>query len=220
MVIPSPLIDGLTSLDLSRLLGGHAVLSLLTNLSNAPVWNLPLSLYGLVVVSHHADDGGDSIRQFAALYAFSFFLDALWLLSNQTYTATWFFIVVNFLLKPVTLLSTLGHLRQRGYATFNLPGGFSLPGASDHFGGHDGFPPARTGANETMWQAPSGVGSYHERSFSQEEHGVPSPSTAAAAPTTAPPSASRPVGPTSSGGNAGAKGYQGRSEGGGYHTLE
>ncbi len=42
----------------------HAGLSLVAALSNSPIWNFPLSLYGLVVVGNsESSDGGDSVRQ-------------------------------------------------------------------------------------------------------------------------------------------------------------
>lgn len=186
----------LQALDLNRLLLGHAILSLVAGLSDAPVWNLPLALYGLVVAGKtDSGDGGDSVRQashhasrwarelnparlrqFAALFGVSFLLDFFWLTSHGTNTFVWFMVVANFILKasflsfmstqetsltlcstpqPISLLSSLGHLRQRGEATFNLPGGFSLPGS---FGGNGsdsmpgGFPPR---ANETGTFSPS-----------------------------------------------------------------
>lgn len=70
--------DQAASLDVSALLLAHSGLSLLASVSVAPVYNLPLALYGLVVVrSGGADDGGDGVRQFALLFGSSFLLDLL-----------------------------------------------------------------------------------------------------------------------------------------------
>lgn len=53
-------------LDMNRLLLGHAAASLVAGLSNSPIWNLPLSLYGLYVVGHEGSDG-EAVRQVRAL---------------------------------------------------------------------------------------------------------------------------------------------------------
>lgn len=53
----------LLHLDISRLLLAHAGLSLVASLSYSPIWNLPLALYGLVVVSKDGGDEGEAVRQ-------------------------------------------------------------------------------------------------------------------------------------------------------------
>ncbi|KAI5480874.1 hypothetical protein MNV49_006683 [Pseudohyphozyma bogoriensis] len=187
----------LQSLDLSRLLLVHTGLAMGASIFGSPVWNLPISLYGLIVVNKaEGSGGGDSVREFAAILAGSFILDLFWFMSHDGHVA-WLgmlLILMNFVLKPVTLLASLGNLRQRGEPTFNIPTGFSIPGS---------FPPR---PSETVWQAPpyqAGSGGFPEDE--EEEIAVsrpPPPKPKASQQQSAP---SRPV--------AGA-------EGGGYHQIE
>lgn len=102
-----------------------------------------MALYGLSLVSRRVDDDGESLRNFSGLYGLSFFLDFSWLLKNETNWLAWLLIVVNFLLKPITLISVLGSLREHGHATFALPGNFSVPGMPG------GFPPRQSGGGES-----------------------------------------------------------------------
>ncbi|KAK4054845.1 hypothetical protein OIV83_000769 [Microbotryomycetes sp. JL201] len=192
----------LLHLDVSRLLVGHATLSLLAALSSSPTWNLPLALYGLVIVTREMNDGGESMRLFTTLFGASFLLDFLWLLQYGTGTLAWLLIVANFLLKPISLISALGHLREQGHATFNLPS--SLPG-----GLPGGFPP-RSG--ETLWSASQQQGGYQQApqddfeaprappSRAQQQQQQPQPPRSSVPP-------AQPAAPA-------------RAEGSGYHTLE
>ncbi|KAK4058078.1 hypothetical protein OIO90_000817 [Microbotryomycetes sp. JL221] len=182
----------LLHLDVSRLLAGHAALSLLAALSSAPTWNLPLALYGLVIVTRESNDAGESMRMFTALYGGSFLLDFLWLLQYTTGSLAWLLIVANFLLKPITLISALGHLREQGHATWNLPS--SLPG------GFPGSFPPRSG--ETLWSAPQ-QGGYQQTPQDDMETQQAPPPPRRSQPQTAPPPQQAP-----------------RTEGSGYHTLE
>lgn len=68
--------DQASALDPSALLLAHAGLSLVASVSTAPSWNLPLALFGLVVIRNDAD-GGDGVRAFAGLFGASFLLDLL-----------------------------------------------------------------------------------------------------------------------------------------------
>ncbi|KAM0793194.1 hypothetical protein ACM66B_000665 [Microbotryomycetes sp. NB124-2] len=194
----------LLHLDVSRLLVGHATLSLLAALASSPTYNLPLALYGVVIVTRETNDGGESMRLFSALFGGSFLLDFLWLLQYSTGTLAWLLIVANFLLKPITLISALGHLREQGHATFNLPS--SLSGG---FAG--GFPP-RSG--ETLWSAPQQQGGYQQAPQDDFEPARPPPpraqqqhqqQQALRAPAATAPQAAAPAS---------------RAEGSGYHTLE
>lgn len=54
-------------------------------------------------------------------------LDFFWQTSSETNGLCRFLLLVNWCIKPITLLAALGHLRQRGQPTFALPGGISLP---------------------------------------------------------------------------------------------
>ncbi|KAM0755577.1 hypothetical protein T439DRAFT_320272 [Meredithblackwellia eburnea MCA 4105] len=201
----------LQSLDLSRLLLVHAVLSLVSSLSYSPAWNTPLSLYGLLVVTktEASNDGGDSVRQFSGLLALSFLLDLFWLMSSWRHMSSGFAILLilgNFFLKPITLLAALGHLRQRGEPTFSLPTGFSIPGS---------FPP--NSQRETVWSAPGG---YHNiQSDDPYQHHPPAPAPApqrAAGPPHPAPQAQAPQQQQQSASTP----VRGGGEGGGYHTLE
>lgn len=109
-------------------------LALFASVSHSPSYNLPILLYGWYTVSTERSTALE-IRQFLALLVTSFFLDVIWFYAwsaERVGTIAWLLIVVNFLLKPVTLLAGLGNLRQRGQSAFGDAenGGFGgLPGS-------------------------------------------------------------------------------------------
>ncbi|GAA5920773.1 hypothetical protein JCM1841_004182 [Sporobolomyces salmonicolor] len=205
-----PTMSDLQSLDVSRLLLGHAVLSGIAALWNAPPWNVPIALYGLVTVQLDGANSAEAIRtetQFVLVLGGSFLLDLLWLVGPGEWGVL---IFLNLLLKPVTLLAALGQLRQRGESTFGVNGGFSLPaGISDRIPG--GFPPfASHRQNETVWTAPPPQHSSYQTRFSLDDDveagHVPPPKSAS-------PSLKKAAPPPPTTGTPAA-------EGGGYHTLE
>ncbi|GAA5870002.1 hypothetical protein JCM16303_001869 [Sporobolomyces ruberrimus] len=236
----SPRVASLPSFDLSRLLIGHAVLSSLAALysNEVPQWNIPLALYGLVVVQS-VQVTSESLSTFLLLFGGSLFLDAGRLVFGGSFQ---FFFFLNFLLKPLTLLTTLTQLRQTSDSNSFGNGG----GMGDRIlNATSGFPPFghRQGQpNETVWSAPptsnlggggGGVpGSYQQRFSLDDEtardleqgNGAPSSTTTAdplknssrSAPPTVQTSNQKGFGhaPT------GAKKSGSAAEGGGYHTLE
>lgn len=136
------------SLDLTRLVAAHTGLSLVACLSVSPSYNLPIALYGLVVVGKSdavgtagGGAGGDSVRQFTAILALSVVLDIFWLFSGWRHESSGlavFCIICNWVLKPITVLAALGDLRSRGEPTFaGLPG--SLPNPIGHLRDQGGF---------------------------------------------------------------------------------
>ncbi|GAA5855290.1 hypothetical protein JCM3766R1_001192 [Sporobolomyces carnicolor] len=162
----SPAVDSLPSFDLSKLLIGQVVLSSLAALysDEAPQWNIPLALYGLVTVQA-AQVTPESLSTFLLLFGSSLVLDLGKLLFGSGGYSFFFFL--NFLLKPLTLWATLGQLRQTSAASFSGgPGG----GIGDRIlNATSGFPPFghRQPTSETVWSAPPNAtappGSYQTR---------------------------------------------------------
>ncbi|BGP12732.1 hypothetical protein JCM10213_008870 [Rhodosporidiobolus nylandii] len=207
------------SFDLSRLFFGQAALSSLAAFSSAPPWNIPVALYGLATVHSALDgpNGGDAGQTLVAVLGGSMFLDVLWFFSKSMSGLARLLFFLNWLLKPITIMALLSHLRSRGVEP-SFPGaggaGFGLPeGLADRLPG--GFPPAfggqqRGGQSETVWAAPTPThpaSSYQgQPRFSLDDPDVEAglaaagPRNAAAPP---PPPQHKPV-----------------AEGGGYHALE
>ncbi|GAA5820085.1 hypothetical protein JCM3770_003346 [Rhodotorula araucariae] len=222
----------MSDLDLTRLLQGHVALSALAAFSNAPAWNVPLALVGLVVVPQLADGHGpESVRQFVLALGGSLVLDFVWFLQNSTHGLVRVLILLNWLLKIVTVTTALSSLRARGEGSFGLPGGaggmggFSLPGGlADRLPG--GFPPfgqqrQPQHGGETVWSAPEQQPAAYQTRFSLDEE--------ASAGSATPPPPPPPAG--ASGGRKGAAGGGRKgsqvgtephlaAEGGGYHSLE
>ncbi|GAA5859710.1 hypothetical protein JCM1840_006420 [Sporobolomyces johnsonii] len=200
-------VSDLQSLDVSRLLLGHTILSGVAALWNAPPWNIPIALYGLVTVQLDGANSAEAIRTFVLVFGASFLLDLLWLIGPGEWGVL---IFLNLLLKPITILAALGQLRQRGESTFGVNGGFSLPaGISDRIPGS--FPPfAGHRQNETVWTAPTPQHPSYQTRFSLDDDveagHVPPPKSAS-------PSVKKAAPPVASTGAPAA-------EGGGYHTLE
>ncbi|GAA6032836.1 hypothetical protein JCM8097_000820 [Rhodosporidiobolus ruineniae] len=218
------------SFDVSRLLVAHTALSGLASLSNAPVWDIPVALYGLVTVQNlDGPNGADAARTFIAIFAGSLALDLIWFVSNSTHGLARLLLLLNILLKPLTLISTLSQLSSRGEG-MNLPtGGFSVPSSiTNRIPGS--FPPygQQRGA-ETVWSAPppqQAPGSYQGR-FSLDDDleagGAVSGASTPSATSVPPPSkkgsskaaakgGEQPEPPYSAGGTSAA-------EGGGYHSI-
>ncbi|BGP36705.1 hypothetical protein JCM10449v2_000606 [Rhodotorula kratochvilovae] len=220
----------MSDLDLTRLLQGHVVLSALAAFSNAPAWNVPLAVVGLVVVPQLGEGhGAESVRQFVLALGGSLFLDFIWFVQNSTHGLVRVLILLNWLLKIVTVTTALSSLRARGEGSFSFPGagaggmgGFSLPGGlADRLPG--GFPPfgqqRQQHEGETVWAAPPQQPASYQTRFSLDEE-------ASAGSATPPPPPPPTSGSGKSGAAAGRKGAQAgtephlAAEGGGYHSLE
>ncbi|BGP21741.1 hypothetical protein Rt10032_c01g0440 [Rhodotorula toruloides] len=222
----------MSDLDLTRLLQGHTILSCVAALSDAPVWNPAISIVGLMVVAR-MDEGAsaaETVRQFVAVLGGSIFLDFLWFVSNSTHGLVRVLIMVNWLLKFITIMNALSQLRARGEnsfgyqgAGFTLPGGLAdrIPGSFPSFGGRQ----RETG--ETVWSAQAQQHSYQTR-FSLDEEA----SAGSATPPPPPPPPSSASGKKGAGAGGSESGKTGSrkdpvaplpatpAEGGGYHTLE
>ncbi|GAA5835193.1 hypothetical protein JCM11251_006640 [Rhodosporidiobolus azoricus] len=237
--------SAMADLDPSLLLRAHTLLSGLAALSSAPIWNIPVSLYGLAVIHQEGAQAGEAVRTFIAVLGGSFLLDVIWFVSNSTHGLARLVVLLNLLLKPVTIFSTLAHLRSRGEHGPSFQG-FSVPSSiSDRIPG--GFPPFghRQQQSETVFQQPSSVpGSYHQPRFSIDEDleagagsGASTPSTNTAMgtnPLFSPAPLSSAGGAKKGGKKAGAAaaveeerpappyraGSTTAAEGGGYHSLE
>ncbi|GAA6001920.1 hypothetical protein JCM10207_002380 [Rhodosporidiobolus poonsookiae] len=223
------------SFDLSKLLFGHVVLSSLAALSNAPAWDIPVALYGLAIQPLDGPHAGETGRTFVAVTGLSFILDLVWFVSNSTHGFARILILLNFLLKPVTIMSALSHLRSNGESGFSFQG--SIPaGLAERIPGS--FPPFghRQQGSETVFSAPGHSqppGGYQTR-FSLDDDleansaggsGASTPaasikkgSTGAAAGSGA--GAGKSAGGGAPGQGAGGYGSGNAAEGGGYHSLE
>ncbi|GAA6010489.1 hypothetical protein JCM11491_006963 [Sporobolomyces phaffii] len=233
-------LDSLPSFDLSRLLVGHTVLSSLAALysNDVPQWNIPLALYGLVTVKS-AQVTSEALSTFLLLFGGSVFLDLGRLVFGGGFQ---FFFFLNFLLKPLSLVTALAQLRQTSDSNpfGNSAGG---GGMGDRIlNATAGFPPFnhRQQANETVWSAPPQAtsggaggppGSYQTRfSLDDDSRDLESggPPSAAASDPLHQQNSSRSAPPTVQVSNqksfvAPSKGASKKSlaaEGGGYHTLE
>ncbi|GAA5849967.1 hypothetical protein JCM8547_000966 [Rhodosporidiobolus lusitaniae] len=221
----------LSSLDLTSLLVGHTALTLLASLSSSPAWNVPLALYGLVTVQRlDGANGAEAARTFVAVTGASMLLDFIWFVSNSTHGLARILILLNFFLKPITLMSTLSQLSSRGEGfssgNFSLPGGLAdrISGGFPPFGGQSGH-----GQSETVWSAPqqhtAPPGSYQGRFSLDDDLEGGGAGSGASTPSTlgkkvslhtgqqvpAKQAAKTPLPPPSSSTSA--------AEGGGYHSL-
>ncbi|GAA5995007.1 uncharacterized protein JCM10292_004483 [Rhodotorula paludigena] len=224
----------MSDLDLNRLVQAQVILTSVAALSNVPAWNVPLAIVGLVVVPGLSEGGGaESVRQWVLALGGSVLLDFIWFVGNSTHGLARVLIIVNWLLKIVTVLSALTQLRARGEGSFGFQAsGFSIPGGlADRI--PNSFPPfgQRQQGSEEVWSAPpptqqhssTGIGGYQPR-FSLDEE-------ASAGSSTPPVQQQQPAAPASSGKKSAAGGGGGKkggeagvlptaAEGGGYHTLE
>lgn len=88
------------TLDLNKLLFGHSILSLLGCISVNPIYNLPISLFGLFS-SNFISTSSNPLKQFTFLLFLSLILDIIWLAawSNQSSAFTEALVIANLLLK-------------------------------------------------------------------------------------------------------------------------
>ncbi|GAA5898963.1 uncharacterized protein JCM6883_003488 [Sporobolomyces salmoneus] len=218
--------DSLPSFDLSRLLIGHTALSSLAALysDSVPQWNIPLALYGLAT-AQQAQVTSEALSTFLLLFGGSVFLDLGKLLFGSSPLTFFFF--VNFLLKPLTLLTALTQLRQTSETNF---AGAGAGGMGDRIlNATSGFPPFghRQTGNETVWSAPPNAGggppgSYQTRfSLDDETNRDLESGSTTTDPLHAPPEARATTNQKSFVPPSKKKsGTTAAAEGGGYHTLE
>ncbi|PVU85458.1 hypothetical protein BB559_006385 [Furculomyces boomerangus] len=100
-------------LDLSQLLIAHTGLAVLGGLSSAPAYNLPIFLFGLIITSDSAFKP-KLFKQLAALIAFTFILDLMWIIFADTSFVGFLLILLGVILKPFTVATTIQSLKSEG----------------------------------------------------------------------------------------------------------
>ncbi|KIP11954.1 hypothetical protein PHLGIDRAFT_98655 [Phlebiopsis gigantea 11061_1 CR5-6] len=120
--------DFLQALDPSKLVLVEAVLSFATSAFAAPVYNLPIFLFG--TLAQESAEAIQSLQAFTFLVSASIVYDIIWLAKNEQ---SWFIRLLTILiliLKVPTALAFAFSLRQRGAQFAGLPGGFNIRGTS------------------------------------------------------------------------------------------
>ncbi|CAL1695842.1 unnamed protein product [Somion occarium] len=133
--------DFIQALDPSKLVLVETVLSFLTSAFHAPVYNLPIFLFGLHV--QESSDAIQSLRAFTFIAGGSIIYDIIWMARNHQ---NWFLrllTIVIQILKVPTVLAFAAALRRRGgqftgisfsgndvggATVWSMPGGFTSAG--------------------------------------------------------------------------------------------
>ncbi|KAK7694653.1 hypothetical protein QCA50_001840 [Cerrena zonata] len=157
------------ALDPSKLVLLETGLSFLTSAFEAPVYNLPIFLFGLL--SQESNEAVQSLRAFTFLAGGSIIYDIIWMARHDQH---WFIRVLTIfiqILKIPTVLAFAAALRQRG-------GQFSgLSFSGNDIGG------------ATVWSMPGGFTSGGREGYQSVEDPIatPTPKPALHTPATAPP---------------------------------
>ncbi|KAI8995629.1 hypothetical protein BD414DRAFT_480084 [Trametes punicea] len=130
--------DFIQALDPSKLVLIGTAMSFVTSGFSAPVYNLPIFLFGMY--AQEASDAVQSLKAFTFLLAGSMFYDIIWMVNNSQ---NWFIKLVSILLlllKIPTTFAFVTALQQRGAAfsglgirgndlsgatVWSMPGGFT-----------------------------------------------------------------------------------------------
>ncbi|KAM5536186.1 hypothetical protein V8D89_010085 [Ganoderma adspersum] len=139
--------DFVQALDPSKLVIVGAAMSFATSVFSAPVYNLPIFLFG--VLAQEGSEAIQSLQTFTYLLAGSMLFDVIWMSTNYQ---NWFARLVTVLLlilKFPTIFAFVTSLRQRGgsFSGLNIRGNdlsgatvWSMPGGfTSNFGGRDGY---------------------------------------------------------------------------------
>ncbi|KAF7320334.1 hypothetical protein MKEN_00818200 [Mycena kentingensis (nom. inval.)] len=139
--------DAVQNLDPHKLILGLTALSFVLSPFSSPPYNLPISLFGVIVQSLENTDG-QALQIFCALLGGSVVFDLVWVFSAQQ---SWFIrllTILLLLLKIPTFFTFGAALRQRGgqFTGLNIRGGDlggatvwdSMPGGFGG-GGHSGY---------------------------------------------------------------------------------
>jgi len=110
--------------DLLKVLLVQVGLSLLGSLATNPTYNLPIFLFA--IWAYHYHETNDPFKTFLALLSVSILLDIWWFIlhgdnpSNESgFNLAFILNILNLLVKPFTVLSTVQALKNRG-DTFNV----------------------------------------------------------------------------------------------------
>ncbi|TFK89961.1 hypothetical protein K466DRAFT_574492 [Polyporus arcularius HHB13444] len=140
--------DFIQALDPSKLVLVGSAMSFVTSVFVAPVYNLPIFLFGML--AQESPDALQSLKAFTFMLGGSIFFDVIWLSNNSQ---NWFIKTITILiliLKLPTVLAFATALRQRGASfsglgvrgndlsgatVWSMPGGFTSFGG----GGRDGY---------------------------------------------------------------------------------
>ncbi|KAI0365249.1 hypothetical protein BV20DRAFT_1028403 [Pilatotrama ljubarskyi] len=133
--------DFIQALDPSKLVLVGAAMSFVTSAFSAPVYNLPIFLFGMY--AQEASEAIQSLKAFTFLLAGSMFYDIIWMVNHSQ---NWFIRVVTILLlllKIPTTFAFVSALQQRGAqfsglgirgndlsgaTVWSMPGGFTSGG--------------------------------------------------------------------------------------------
>ncbi|KAH9944383.1 uncharacterized protein BXZ73DRAFT_96871 [Epithele typhae] len=139
--------DFIQALDPSKLVLAGTTLSFVTSAFHAPVYNLPIFLFGML--AQESQDAIQSLRAFTMLLTGSVVYDIIWMSRNSQ---NWFVKLVTILILIVKLPTALAFataLQQRGSSFPGLgirgndlsgPTVWSMPGGfTSNFGGRDGY---------------------------------------------------------------------------------
>ncbi|KIK94352.1 hypothetical protein PAXRUDRAFT_828066 [Paxillus rubicundulus Ve08.2h10] len=117
--------DFFQGLDPGKLVLGGTVLSFITSPFTAPVYNLPIFLFGTIV--QESSDAVQSLKVFSGLLSASIIFDIIWVLKNEQSSIVGLLTFLLWLLKFPTAAASLAALRQRGSQFMGLPTDISGP---------------------------------------------------------------------------------------------
>ncbi|KAJ1944499.1 hypothetical protein DL89DRAFT_290150 [Linderina pennispora] len=120
------------NLDLSQLLLVHTGLALVSALGTAPTYNLPVALFGLLVLRGEFD--GVQMKRLAVILAATGVLDVLWILAKGSLNFTLLFVLANLLVKPLSVACAVQSLQNSGAG---IPGLSFRSDAYEAMGGED-----------------------------------------------------------------------------------
>ncbi|KAF9241375.1 hypothetical protein BU15DRAFT_44980, partial [Melanogaster broomeanus] len=157
-------------LDPAKLALGGTVLSFVISPFAAPVYNLPIFLFGNF--AQESSDAVQSLKVFSGLLSASIVFDLIWMINNEQNGFVRFLTILLWLLKIPTAIAFLTALRQRGSQFMGIgddvhgPTVWSMPGGFTS-GGREGYqtvgdeprapPPPRTNIVAPVPQPAPGV---------------------------------------------------------------
>ncbi|KAI0669900.1 hypothetical protein C8Q78DRAFT_1079809 [Trametes maxima] len=133
--------DFVQALDPSKLVLVGTALSFVTSAFSAPVYNLPIFLFG--TYAQEAPEAVQSLKTFTFLLAGSMFYDIVWMFNNSQHWFTKLLTILLLILKIPTAFSFVTALQQRGTqfsglgirgsdlsgaTVWSMPGGFTSGG--------------------------------------------------------------------------------------------
>ncbi|KAI1797882.1 hypothetical protein LXA43DRAFT_910050 [Ganoderma leucocontextum] len=124
--------DFIQALDPSKLVIVGTAMSFVTSVFSAPVYNLPIFLFGVLAQEH--SETIQSLQAFTYLLASSMLFDVIWMSSNSQHWFARLVTVLLLLLKLPTIFAFATALRQRGgsFSGLNIRGN-DLSGATGEY---------------------------------------------------------------------------------------